>query len=462
MTLIVDVDILIIGAGLSGIGAARHVQSKLPGKTFAILEARGAIGGTWDLFRYPGVRSDSDMHTLGYNFKPWISEKSIADGPAILAYVREAATETGVDEHILFDKKVLEADWSSDEARWTVTFKDGPTGEVGRARCRYLYANCGYYSYDHAYVPDFPGRERFQGSFVVPQSWPEGLDYTGKRVVIIGSGATAVTLLPAMTDKAAHVTMLQRTPTYIATLPARDRLANFLRGKVGHELAYAITRWKNVTLQTVVFQLSRRRPQMMRRFFIGMAKKQLPDGYDMKNFRPPYNPWDQRLCAVPDGDLFEAIRRGDASVVTDRIATFTEHGIQLESGRELAADIIVSATGLDLVPLGNIRISKDGVPVEARDTLIYKGLLVSDVPNLIFTLGYTNASWTLKADLVAEFFCRAVKHMDRNGHNVFIAHNDDPDVEPVPALDFPSGYVLRAIDKFPKAGSKKPWRLGMM
>ncbi len=456
------VDVLIVGAGLSGIGAAYHVQTELPGRSYAIVEARGAIGGTWDLFRYPGVRSDSDMHTLGYRFRPWKDAKSIADGASIRQYVRDTAAEAGIDRHIRFHRKVRRASWSSDAARWTVELEDTQTGETSRITCGLLYGCSGYYRYDRGHDPDFPGKARFQGRIVHPQFWPEDLDYAGKRVVIIGSGATAVTLLPAMTDVAAHVTMLQRTPTYVLTVPGSDPIANKMRGKVPERLAYAITRWKNVAITSGFYQLTRHRPDLAREMLTKQVERQLPKDFDVgTHFNPPYNPWDQRLCAVPDGDLFRAIRQGRASIVTDRIATFTERGILLESGKELEADVIVTATGLELLPLGGIELVVDGEKVEVEKTFAYKGMMLSSVPNFVFTVGYTNSSWTLKADLVAEHTCRLLRHMDAHGYDVFVPENDDPTVEPRPLLDFPAGYVLRAIDKFPKAGSKKPWRLGM-
>jgi cation diffusion facilitator CzcD-associated flavoprotein CzcO len=457
------VDVLIVGAGLSGIGAAHHVQDHFPQRSYALLEARDAIGGTWDLFRYPGIRSDSDMHTLGYRFRPWTQAKAIADGPSILQYVRDTASEGGIDRHIRFGHKVQRAAWDSDTARWTVTAEhDGTTVTL---TCSYLLVCSGYYRYDEGYTPEFAGIDDFRaagGQVIHPQHWPEDLDYTGKKVVVIGSGATAVTLVPAMTDKAAHVTMLQRSPSYIMTLPGEDVLANKLRKVIGPKRAYAVTRWKNVTASTLIYQLSQRRPEMMKKFIRNMTVKQLPADFDVDtHFKPAYNPWDQRLCLVPDGDLFCALRDGKASVATDRIERFTDRGLKLESGAELEADIVVTATGLQLLAFGGIQLEVDGREIALPETLAYKGMMLSGVPNFAFTIGYTNASWTLKADLVSEFVCRLLAHMDAKGFDAAVPVNDDPSVTEVPLLDFAAGYVLRSIDQFPRAGSRAPWRLGM-
>jgi monooxygenase len=456
-------DVLIVGAGLSGIGAAWHLQQRCPGKRYAILEARGDLGGTWDLFRYPGIRSDSDMHTLGYRFKPWTASKSITDGPSILEYVRETARESGIEEKIRFGHRVVAAEWSSAEARWTVeaerTAGGAGDGERVRLTCDFLWTCSGYYRYDEGYTPEFEGVDRFQGPVIHPQHWPEDLDYSGKRVVVIGSGATAVTLVPAMAEKAAHVTMLQRSPTYIASLPAQDRLAAWLRRRLPERAAYAIVRWKNVLIQTAFYQLSRRRPEMIKRFIRKGVERSLPAGYDVdKHFKPHYNPWDQRMCLVPDGDLFRAISKGEASVVTDKIASFTEGGIALESGEELEADAIVTATGLNLLFLGGMELSVDGEPVDIPAKMTYKGMMLSGVPNMAFTVGYTNASWTLKADLTSEYVCRLLRHMDAHGYKRCLPEVD-PSVTEQPLLDFTSGYVQRSLDEFPKQGSKEPWKL---
>ena len=454
------VDVLIVGAGLSGIGAAHHLQKAFPARTYTILEARDAIGGTWDLFRYPGVRSDSDMQTLGYRFRPWTQSKSIADGPSILSYVRDTASDAGIDRHIRFGHRVVRAAWSSDEARWTIDAVHN--GQSIQLTASFLYVCSGYYHYDGGYTPDFPGVERFGGTVVHPQGWPEDLDYAGKKVVVIGSGATAVTLVPALAEHAAHVTMLQRSPTYILTLPAEDAIANTLRRVLGARGAYFLARWKNVLVSSLIYQLSRRRPGLVRSVIRKAAIKQLPPGYDVDtHFKPAYQPWDQRLCLVPDGDLFTAIRDGKASVATDRIAEFTETGLRLESGADLDADIVVTATGLRLLVIGGIELSVDGETIELPKTMAYKGMMLSGVPNFAFTIGYTNASWTLKADLVAEFVVRVLRHLDTEGYDQFVPTNDDPAVTERPLLDFEAGYVLRSIDTFPKAGSKAPWQLGM-
>jgi cation diffusion facilitator CzcD-associated flavoprotein CzcO len=454
------VDVLIVGAGLSGIGAAHHVQDAFPRKTYAILEARAAIGGTWDLFRYPGIRSDSDMHTLGYRFRPWTDAKAIADGPAILDYVRSTAADAGIDKHIRYNHRVTRVSWSSDDAHWTVEAEHGD--EIVTLTCNFLLCCSGYYRYDEGFTPEFAGVERFAGQVIHPQHWPEELDYTGKRVVVIGSGATAVTLVPAMAEQAAHVTMLQRSPSYILTVPGQDVLANKLRRLLGARRAYTITRWKNVVIATLVYQLSRRRPDTIRKWIRGLVIKQLPEGYDVDtHFKPAYNPWDQRLCFVPDGDLFRVIRDGQASVATGHIESFTEHGVRLTSGEELEADIIVTATGLQLLAFGGADIVVDGREIALPQTMAYKGMMLSGVPNFAFTIGYTNASWTLKADLVSEYVCRVLAHMDAQGADMCVPVNDDPSVTDQPLLDFASGYVQRSIDQFPRAGSRQPWRLGM-
>jgi len=455
-----QVDVLIVGAGLSGIGAAHHLQDAFPDKTYTILEARDAIGGTWDLFRYPGVRSDSDMHTLGYRFRPWTQAKAIADGPSILSYVRDTAAEAAIDSHIRFNHRVTQASWSSATARWTVQAVNGT--ETRTFTCGFLLMCSGYYRYDTGYLPQFPGTGDFGGRIVHPQHWPADLDYAGKRVVVIGSGATAVTLVPALAQAAAHVTMLQRSPSYILTLPSEDQIAVRLRRLLGTRRGYAVTRWKNVAIAALIYRLSRRRPKMMRGWIRKLTIKQLPAGYDVDtHFKPAYNPWDQRLCLVPDGDLFKAISDGQATVVTGGIATFTKQGLLLESGAELAADIVVTATGLQLLAFGGTELIVDDRPVRLPETMAYKGMMLSGVPNFAFTIGYTNASWTLKADLVSEFVCRLLRHMDSRGFDTCVPVNDDPTVTEQPLLDFSAGYVLRAIDQFPRAGSRAPWRLGM-
>jgi monooxygenase len=454
------VDVLIVGAGLSGVGAGCHLQTQCPEKSYAILEARGSIGGTWDLFRYPGVRSDSDMYTLGYSFRPWSEAKSIADGPSILSYVKQTASDYGVDRKIRFNHAVVRAEWSTTEARWTVEARRTDTQETVHLTCSFLFMCSGYYRYDAGYTPDLPGAERFKGRIVHPQHWTDDVDHAGKRVVVIGSGATAVTLVPAMAETATHVTMLQRSPSYVVSLPAEDQLANFARRVLPAKVAYAIVRWKNVMITMLVFQLSRRRPRAMKALIRKGIEQRLPPGYDIDtHFKPRYNPWDQRMCLVPDGDLFEAISAGRASVVTDQVETFTETGLRLASGAELEADLIVTATGLNLLPLGGMEISVDGRDVEIPKTMGYKGMMLSGVPNLAIAIGYTNASWTLKCDLTCGYVCRLLKHMDARGYRQCTPLNRDPSVTELPFIDFSSGYIVRAIDKFPRQGSKPPWRL---
>jgi monooxygenase len=453
-------DVLIVGAGLSGIGAAHHLQEAFPGRGYAILEAREDLGGTWDLFRYPGIRSDSDMHTLGYRFRPWTNSKTIADGPSILEYVRQTARDGGIEGKIRFQHRAVRAEWSSGEARWSVEVERLDTGETVTFTCGYLWVCSGYYRYDEGFTPEFKGTESFGGRIVHPQRWPEDLDYAGKRVVVVGSGATAVTLVPAMAGEAAHVTMLQRSPTYIASLPAEDPLAGALRRVLPDKIVYSIVRWKNVLLQTAFYQLSRRRPQAVKKMVRRGVERSLPAGYDIdKHFKPRYNPWDQRMCLVPNGDLFEAIRDGSASVVTDTIDTFTEGGIRLDSGEELEADVVVTATGLNLLFLGGMELVVDGRAVDVPKTMTYKGMMLSGVPNCAFTVGYTNASWTLKADLTSEYVCRLLAHMDAHGYVRSVPEITDPTVTEAPLLDFTSGYVLRSLDEFPKQGSKEPWKL---
>jgi monooxygenase len=455
------VDVVIVGAGLSGVGAACHLSRQCPSKTYAVLESRGSMGGTWDLFRYPGIRSDSDMYTLGYRFRPWTERKAIADGGSILRYVRETAAEYGVDDHIRYHHKVVAADWSSAESRWTVRAERSDTGEGVTLTCTFLFCCSGYYAYEEGYRPKLNGVERFAGPVVHPQHWPEDLDYAGKRVVVIGSGATAVTLVPAMAPDASRVTMLQRSPTYIVSLPGVDPIATRLQRILPPKVSYAVTRFKNVALQIAFYQLSRRHPKVAKAILRKGLEMQLPAGYDIDtHFKPRYNPWDQRLCLVPDGDLFTAIRGGKVDVVTDTIDTFTEQGIRLASGAELDADIVVTATGLNLVVVGGIELAVDGQAVSYPDTMAYKAMMLSGVPNFAFVFGYTNASWTLKADLVAEYVCRLLNHMDRHGYTQCVPARDGS-VSEEPFTDFAAGYVLRSLDRFPKQGSRAPWRLKM-
>ncbi len=446
-------DVVIVGAGLSGIAAAYHVQTSCPRKTYAILEAREVSGGTWDLFRYPGVRSDSDMYTLGYSFRPWRNPKAIADGASILEYIRETASELGIDKRIRYRHRVEGAAWSSQTDRWTLSLSEGRT-----LTCRFLIMCSGYYNYAAGYTPQLPGAGQFKGTMIHPQQWPEGLDYTGKRVVVIGSGATAVTLVPEMAKRAAHVTMLQRSPTYIMTLPAEDKIANWLRRKLPDTTAHVIARWKNVLMGMTTFQLARRFPEQAAKLIVGQVKKQLAGTSDVAHFTPTYNVWDQRLCLVPDGDLFEAIKNGSASIVTDHIATFDATGIQLKSGARLDADIVVTATGLQIQLFGGMTVEVDGQRMNPGEMLVYKGIMMSGVPNLAFAVGYTNASWTLKADLTAQYVARLLAHMDEHGFTACRPERD-PNIEEEPILNFSSGYVQRALPAIPKQGNVRPWKL---
>ncbi|MFI1584221.1 flavin-containing monooxygenase [Embleya sp. NPDC020630] len=501
------VDVLIVGAGLSGVGAACHLRRHSPGKSVLILEGRDAIGGTWDIFRYPGIRSDSDMHTLGYSFRPWTANEAIVDGAAIRDYIRDTAREQGVDRLVRFGHRVLGAQWSSGEARWTVraarrpvvpptqapsaryiptpistappTTNPAPTPspnpaaeaasdpddearptEVVELTCSFLFVCTGYYRYDQGYTPDFPGIEDFAGPVVHPQAWPEDLDYTDKRVVVIGSGATAVTLVPSMADAAAHVTMLQRSPTYVMALPARDTVGRRLRRVLPDRAALPLIRAKNVGLTMLAFHLSRGAPRLMKSVLRRGAIRQLPEGYDVDtHFAPRYDPWDQRMCFVPDGDLFAALRGGRASIVTDTIAGFTETGLRLDSGAELPADIVVTATGLNLLAIGGMTLTVDGTPIELSETVAYKGMMLSGVPNFALALGYTNASWTLKCDLVSRYVCRLLNHMDAHGYQVCMPQAPPADAPLEPLLDLKSGYVLRGTAMLPKQGPTAPWRL---
>jgi monooxygenase len=450
-------DVLIVGAGLSGIGAAHHLQEQCPDKRYLIVEARAAIGGTWDLFRYPGVRSDSDMYTLGYRFRPWTDPQAIADGPSILRYIRATADEAGIVPKIRFGHVVRRAEWSSAAACWTVHGERTADGAAVRWRARFLFVCSGYYRYDEGYRPAFEGEGDFAGQIVNPQFWPEELDVSGRKVVVIGSGATAVTLVPALAETAAHVTMLQRSPTYVVTRPARDPIAQFLQRVLPERLAYALARWKNVLIGTFYYRLARRKPAEVKERIVAMAAQQVgPDCDAHTHFSPRYNPWDQRVCLVPDGDLFRTIRAGRASVVTDTIDRFGADGIRLASGATLPADVVVVATGLKLNLLGDIALTIDGAPCRASEAMAYKGMMLSDVPNLALWFGYTNASWTLKADLTSGYVCRLLRHMDRRGAAIVVAKRD-PSVSTQPFLSFTSGYVQRASATLPKQGTRKPW-----
>ena len=455
------VDYLIIGAGLSGIGAAHHLQSKFPNKSYVILESRGAIGGTWDLFRYPGIRSDSDMYTLGYKFRPWTGDKSIADGASIKEYIEDTARDDGSEKHIRFHHRVVSAEWSTGSSQWTVTALQSDTGQTKTFAASFLMCCSGYYDYDKGFTPEFEGLDNFGGTVVHPQQWPEDFDYSGKKVVVIGSGATAVTLAPNLAGDAEHVTLLQRSPSYIMSLPSEDSIALALRKYLPARMAYDITRMKNTVLAVGMYVVCQRYPDFMKKRIRKLQEGWLPAGYDLDtHFTPKYDPWDQRLCLVPDNDLFRSIRRDEVEFVTDHIDHFTESGIELKSGRHLDADVVVTATGLNLVAFGKIALSVDGREVDLSETMAYKGMMLTDVPNFAFVVGYTNASWTLKADMVCDYVARLLEHMDENGYRE-VRLERDLSVEEQPFLDFAAGYVLRAVDSFPKQGSETPWRLRM-
>jgi cation diffusion facilitator CzcD-associated flavoprotein CzcO len=454
-----QIDIVIIGAGLSGIGAACHLSRQCPDKTFLILEGRERIGGTWDLFRYPGIRSDSDMYTLGYNFKPWTDPKSIADGPSIQTYIEEAAREYGLEERIYFGHKVKSAAWSTPQSHWTLQVEDTTTGMEKQFTCNFVFSCTGYYNYTHGYTPTFPGSDTFEGDIIHPQHWPDDYDYASKKVVVIGSGATAITLVPAMAEKAAHVTMLQRSATYLVTVPREDRFSNGLRRFLPSSWVYRITRTRNTTLVYVMYTLSKLFPNFVRRIIVKAAVKQAGPGTDPKHFEPPYNPWDERICVVPDGDFFQSIRAGDVSIVTDQIERFTKNGIQLKTGDALGADMIVTATGLDLQFMGGIELKIDDEPFDDSTKLNYKGAMIEGLPNMGFVFGYTNASWTLKADLTAEYLCRVINIMDRKEYRKCMPVNTDPSIRSEPFINLKAGYVKRGIGRFPSQGNKRPWRL---
>jgi len=451
-------DVLIIGAGISGISAARHLQIDCPHKTFAVLEGRQNIGGTWDLFKYPGIRSDSDMYTLGFRFRPWTSSKAIADGPSIMNYLNETVDEYCIKEKIRFGQQVRSASWSSAEALWTLEIE--ADGKQVVYTCNFLCVCAGYYKYEEGYLPEFVGMDKFKGRIVHPQKWTADIDYTDKRVVVIGSGATAVTLVPEMAKKAAHVTMLQRSPTYIFSRPDEDKLANWMNRNLPLPIAYPITRWKNVLLGMLFYSLSKKYPAFIKKLLIKGIKKELGEGFEVeKHFSPSYNPWDQRVCLVPNGDLFAAIKSGKASVVTDHIVSFVEQGLLLRSGKILQADMIVTATGLNLQLMGGIDLSVDGEKVDLSKKVSYKSLMISDIPNLSMAFGYTNASWTLKVDLTHQYICRLLNYMDKNGYKQCTPRQNDSTLELRPFSDFSAGYLQRVINTLPKQGSRKPWLL---
>lgn len=454
------IDVVVVGAGLSGIGAAYYLQKKCPGKSYAILEGRADLGGTWDLFRYPGIRSDSDMYTLGYAFKPWTAAKAIADAPDIMAYLRETAAENGIDRHIRFQHRVTEAAWSSEDNRWTLTVERGSPAESLTITCNFLFSCCGYYRYEKGYTPDFKGAENFKGRIVHPQFWTEDIDYKDKRVVVIGSGATAVTLVPALAASAAHVTMLQRSPTYVVSRPAKDPMVTRLRRWLPDSLVYPLVRWKNVTQGIFLFWYARTFPNRAKAMIIRGVREQVGAKVDVdRHFTPDYMPWDQRVCLVPDADMFDCIRKGQASVVTDHIERFTEQGLVLKSGELLEADLIVTATGLEMNMGGGIAVSVDGESMSMHERWTYKGMMLSDIPNSAFAMGYTNASWTLKVDLTCEYVCRLLNYMDRHGYQRCVARNNDPSLQEENIVDFSSSYIQRALERLPKQGSRAPWKL---
>ncbi|BBZ09421.1 FAD-containing monooxygenase EthA [Mycolicibacterium doricum] len=453
------VDVAIVGAGISGISAAWHLQGQNPDKTYAILERRDRLGGTWDLFKYPGIRSDSDMYTLGFHFKPWVTDQSIADGASIWNYLNEAATENGIDKHMRYGHKVVAANWSDEDNRWELTVEHD--GEQIQLNAGFLWACSGYYDYDRGYSPEFPGAEDFAGTIVHPQHWPQDLDYQGKKVVVIGSGATAITLIPALIDGGAgHVTMLQRTPTYIGSLPDKDPFAARAYRLLPEKPAYTAVRWKAIMLAVMQYQIARAFPNTFRKLLRKMAERRLPEGYDYdRHFAPDYKPWDQRVCLAPNGDIFKAIRNGKADVVTDAIDRFTTEGILLKSGERIDADIIITATGLNVQFFGGAEVLRNGEPMDLADTVAYKGMMLSGIPNMAFTFGYTNASWTLKADLTSEYVSRLLNYMDDKGYDTVEPRRPGPDVERLPFVDLASGYIKRALDRLPKSGGKAPWRL---
>lgn len=456
------VDVLVVGAGISGIAAAHHLLVDTPGKTFAVLEARDVIGGTWDLFRYPGVRSDSDLFTFGFAFRPWRDEDSIASGEKILQYLNDTVDEEGIGPHIQFGSRVVEASWSTPQARWDVTVEDVATGERRQQSATWIFAGTGYYRYDQGFIPDFAGLDDFGGQVIHPQHWPADADLSGKKVVVIGSGATAVTLVPALAKTAAHVTMLQRTPTYVMPLPTRDRFAVAARKVLGDDRGHAVTRYKNALMQRVQWVACQKYPDLGRKVIRAAQVKVLPEGYPVDvHFNPPYNPWDQRVCAVPDGDMFKALRGGNAEIVTDTVARFTETGIEFGSGGHLDADVVVTATGFTVQPFGDIAVTVDGDPFAMADHVAYRGLMLDGLPNFAFAIGYTNASWTLKVSLLCEYFVRVLKHLDANGLDWARPTLPEAGLETRPLLDFGAGYVQRALDDLPKQGTQEPWTMSM-
>lgn len=453
-----SVDVIIIGTGISGISAAYYLQTMCPDKSFLMLEARDSIGGTWDLFKYPGIRSDSDMYTLGFAFRPWIDKKAIADGPSIMKYLHGAVEDYGLSEKIQFGKKVVAASWSSEESYWDLSIEN-KSSEYEKCKCRYLFVCAGYYNYENGFTPDFPGKDDFKGQFIHPQQWPEDLDFTDKKMIVIGSGATAVTLIPELAAKGKHVTMLQRSPTYITPGPSEDKLANWMNDKLPQKLAYKFTRWKKIRIGQFFYKASRKYPKFMKGLMLKGVQKEMGDDYDSKHFTPRYNPWDQRICLAPDSDFFESIKSDKADIVTDTIESITQNGIQLSSGQHLDADIIISATGLELKFLGGLEVTVDGEAIDFAKTVAYKGMMFSDVPNLTLAFGYTNASWTLKCDLSNSYFCRLINYMEQHGYTKCVPIQNDPHLNLETFVDFTSSYFMRHIEDLPKQGDKEPWKL---
>lgn len=453
-------EVIIVGAGLSGIGAAHYIQTRCPQRSYAVLEMRESMGGTWDLFRYPGIRSDSDMYTLGYAFRPWKAAKAIADGGDILNYIKETAQEEGIDQHIIYQQKVVAAEWDSRQAQWQLTVEDLAANQTKYYTCNFLFMCSGYYSYEEGYTPEFTGSEDFKGTIMHPQHWQEDYDYSNQKIVVIGSGATAVTLVPELAKKAQKVTMLQRSPTYIVSQPSKDWLANIIKSALPSKLAYGMNRWRNVLLSLFFYKLSRRMPNFVRALIKRGVRKELGNDYDLDtHFNPPYKPWDQRLCLVPDSDLFKAIRNGSADILTDQIERFTEKGIKLQSGKELEADLIVTATGLKIQIMSGMPIRVDGKQVRFPEHYVYRGMMFSDIPNLALSIGYTNASWTLKTDLTCAYVCRLLNYMDKHQLRTCTPRLRADELSDEPLLDFNSGYVLRALEELPKQGDKTPWKL---
>ena len=452
-------DVIIVGAGISGISAAYYLQEQCPDKSFAMLEGRGSIGGTWDLFKYPGIRSDSDMYTLGFAFRPWTSRKAIADGEDIMTYLHETKEELGLEDKIKFHHMVKSAQWSSEQSTWTLGVSIAGHEEVQYYTCNFLSMCSGYYDYEQGYLPDYKGKDDYKGTFIHPQFWPEDLDYADKKIIVIGSGATAVTLVPQLAKKAEKVTLLQRSPTYIATAPSVDKIALWTKRILPDGIAYNVSRCRKILVQRFSYAIARKYPNFMKKLIIAGVKKELGDDYDLRHFTPRYNPWDQRFCIVPDSDLFESIRTGKSEMVTDHIDSFTSSGIQLESGDHLEADIIVSATGLQLKYLAGVEFQVDGKEIKGPDLVAYKSMMFSGVPNMALAFGYTNASWTLKCDLTNRYFAKMIKYMTKKGYKKAVPMVQDPDMELLPFLDFSSGYVQRFIDQMPKSGTKAPWKL---